>query len=419
MSPTTRIRTAPRRAVAVVLGAVATLVLPLLIGTTAIASATTYREWTLSGVTFDDGGTLSGTLIMADDGTPYSFDVTSAGGTSGIAGTNYSGTPTAYPPLSPQPGEWFMWAPGFGQYLMLHLPDTTSAQESDSLALVSPSWECDNCTPVRYITAGSIVAGGTVDVTPPEIDASVDPTDPDGNNGWYVSSPTVSFTVTDPDSDITNETGCDTQTVDEDTEGTDIVCQATSGGGTNSADIFIRRDATPPTMAPIVTPAHVLLGGPINVAPNADDATSGVEVQRCSASSHVAGAVAASCRAVDLAGNSTHVKVDYTVQYVLAPMTLAGKRKAGHLVQVATQLTDTSGNPIPDKSAAKLGCQVKLKVSGAQTHHSCLTYDPKTDQFSASWKVGKQIGAAELRVAVTYPGSSVKTVQTKAITIKG
>src|ERR1700709_2176778 len=90
MSQSARISRTRPRALVVVLGAVATLALPLVIGTTAVASAATvYRQWTLSGVTFDDGGTLSGTLVIADDGTPQNFDVTTSGGTTGTYGTNH------------------------------------------------------------------------------------------------------------------------------------------------------------------------------------------------------------------------------------------------------------------------------------------------------------------------------------------
>jgi hypothetical protein len=87
-------------------------------------------------------------------------------------------------------------------------------------------------------------------------------------------------------------------------------------------------------------------------------------------------------------------------------------------MQVATRLTDAGGHRLSNESAAKLGCRVSLKVSGAQSHHGCLTYDKGTHLFSTSWKLGTHTGAAELRVAVTYPGSSVKTSQTKSITIR-
>jgi hypothetical protein len=121
---------------------------------------------------------------------------------------------------------------------------------------------------------------------------------------------------------------------------------------------------------------------------------------------------------VDVAGNSTTVKVHYTVEYVLTPLSVSGKHRVGDTMQVATRLTDAGGHRLSNDSAAKLGCRVKLRVSGAQTHHSCLTYDKGTHLFSTSWKLGSHTGAAELRVAVTYPGSSVKSSETKSITIK-
>ena len=422
MSRSARLFSSRRRAATVVLGAAATLVLPLLIGTTAVASATVYRQWTLSGVTFDDGGTLSGTLVIADDGTPQNFDVTTSGGDTGTYGTNhYTGTPS---PLSGDGAAngWYLWAPNQvgNQYLNLKLPDTTSANQGDSLPLETPnkSWECTNCGSIRYINAGSIVAGDTVDLTAPDISFSIDPENPDGNHGWYVGNPTVTFTVTDPDSEITNETGCDPQTLDEDNEDFEVTCEATSGGGTNSSTVFLRRDATPPTLAPSESTDRPLLNGPLGVLPNADDATSGVAVQRCTSSTHVAGfTVVATCRATDLAGNSTVAKVHDTVEYVMTPLALSGKHQVGHELQVATQLTDAAGQPISDHSAAALGCQVKFMMSGAQNRQGCLTYDRSSNQFTASWTL-KHPGSATIKVDVSYANSSVKTTRSKAITIK-
>ena len=48
--------------------------------------------------------------------------------------------------------------------LFFVLPDTTGANTGDSFALpVNQSYECDNCSPYRLITAGSIVAGDTIE----------------------------------------------------------------------------------------------------------------------------------------------------------------------------------------------------------------------------------------------------------------
>jgi hypothetical protein len=197
-----------------------------------------------------------------------------------------------------------------------------------------------------------------------------------------------------------------------------VTCEATSGGGTNTYTVFLQRDATPPTLAPSRSPGRVLLDGPINVAAHADDATSGVGVQRCSASTHVAGAVAAKCTARDVAGNTAKATVHYTVEYVLTPIKVSGA-KAGAELGLAIRITDAHGQRIPDRAADRLGCQVSFRLSGAQARHGCLTYHKAHDQFRAATTLGNKKGAATLRVRVTYPGSSVKTTVKKAITIKG
>jgi CubicO group peptidase (beta-lactamase class C family) len=72
-----------------------------------------------------------------------------------------------------------------------------------------------------------------------------------GNNGWYVSNVSVSWSAVDPDSDIISTSGCDAIVVDADTSpaGQTITCTATSLGGTTSESVTIRRDATAPSAA--------------------------------------------------------------------------------------------------------------------------------------------------------------------------
>ncbi|MCS7295278.1 MAG: PxKF domain-containing protein [Dehalococcoidia bacterium] len=82
------------------------------------------------------------------------------------------------------------------------------------------------------------------DTTPPVITPTVSGTL--GANGWYVSNVTVTWTVTDPESSITSTSGCGTTTITTDTAGVTLTCTATSAGGTNSASVTIKRDATPP-----------------------------------------------------------------------------------------------------------------------------------------------------------------------------
>lgn len=85
-----------------------------------------------------------------------------------------------------------------------------------------------------------------VDNTPPAIVANVSGTL--GDNGWYTSNVDVSWTVTDAESSVTSTTGCDAQSVISDTNGVTFTCEATSAGGTASASVTVKRDATPPVI---------------------------------------------------------------------------------------------------------------------------------------------------------------------------
>ena len=87
----------------------------------------------------------------------------------------------------------------------------------------------------------------TDDLTPPVITPTVGGTA--GSNGWHVSDVAVSWTVADPDSAVTSTDGCSSSSVTTDTAGTTFTCTATSGGGTATRSVAVRRD----TVAPAVT----------------------------------------------------------------------------------------------------------------------------------------------------------------------
>ena len=116
-------------------------------------------------------------------------------------------------------------------------------------------------TGVEAISAGSshslALVVDTTDTTPPTIQgAALDPASPSGQNGWYTSNVSVSWTVTDDESAISGQTGCDTQTVAADTVGLTLTCSATSGDGTSSESVTLKRDATGPNVDPVSrTPA--------------------------------------------------------------------------------------------------------------------------------------------------------------------
>jgi alpha-tubulin suppressor-like RCC1 family protein len=94
----------------------------------------------------------------------------------------------------------------------------------------------------------SIALAGTAgpsDATAPVITSTV--TGTLGNNGWYRSNVTVTWTITDPESSISSVTGCSTTNITTETTGTVLTCSATNSAGlTASASVTIKMDKTPP-----------------------------------------------------------------------------------------------------------------------------------------------------------------------------
>jgi hypothetical protein len=98
--------------------------------------------------------------------------------------------------------------------------------------------------PTTSASAGYSAVGALADLTPPLVVAEVNGTE--GANGWYVSDVEVSWSVTDPESAILSEVGCEPVTVTEDTEGVTFTCTAISSGGTTIGSVTLKRDATAP-----------------------------------------------------------------------------------------------------------------------------------------------------------------------------
>ena len=85
-----------------------------------------------------------------------------------------------------------------------------------------------------------------VDVTPPVITPTV--TGTLGEHGWYISDVTVTWSVEDPESPIT-QMDCPDHLFTTDTMfGDGAGCVASSAGGSQSDQVWIYRDATPPTI---------------------------------------------------------------------------------------------------------------------------------------------------------------------------
>jgi len=161
------------------------------------------------------------------------------------------------------------------------------------------------------------------DATPPVITPQV--TGTLGGDDWYTSDVMVSWTVSDDESAITSTSGCDPVLIDNDTAGMTLTCEAVSEGGTNSASVTVKRDATPPTVnvTGVADGATYILGSVPVASCDTSDALSGVvtsaSLTLSGGNPDGTGTFTATCEgALDNAGNSGSASVTYTVNEMAA-----------------------------------------------------------------------------------------------------
>jgi hypothetical protein len=167
------------------------------------------------------------------------------------------------------------------------------------------------------LTATASVTYNIVDPSPPTIGYTLSPASPDGNNGWYKSSVTLTWTVTEGDSPSTlQKTGCVDQNITADQGATQYSCSATSAGGsTGPVDVTIKRDATVPTINGTPSPATNGFGWnktDVVVSFTCGDNLSGVTAANCGPDQTLSGEGAgqsATGNAEDNAGNTASATV--------------------------------------------------------------------------------------------------------------
>ena len=245
------------------------------------------------------------------------------------------------------------------------------------------------------------------DSTPPVITPTV--TGTLGNNGWYTSDVQVSWSVTDAESAVSGQTGCGPQTVTADTGGVTFTCEATSAGGTNSQSVTVKRDATAPTLNPVVSPNPVQVNGSATATSGAADDLSGLASQSCGAvDTSTAGAKSVTCQATDNAGNSNTAAANYTVQAVQSGFNFAGffapvdnlpmlnLATAGSAIPVKFGLGGYQGLNIfapGHPASSQIACDVNAPGDDIEqtvnAGGSSLSYDATTDRYSYTWKTDK------------------------------
>jgi hypothetical protein len=235
----------------------------------------------------------------------------------------------------------------------------TSPQNAlDCPAPGSPDTDCG----AGFLLADRAVAMA-LDPTPPVIVPTISPASPNGDNGWYRGSVSVSWNVSDPGSPVVDSSGCTPQALGSDSSVT-LRCTATSAGGTTSVPLTIRTDSTAPS-APSITGiakrayARANLPAATAIACTASDPTSGVD--RCAIKGYGRGAGAHTLTAVATndAGLTSTTTLRYTVSEPAAIMRLRLARH-GRLATLAR-----SGIPIELRVAAastRLGIKLVARV---------------------------------------------------------
>lgn len=174
--------------------------------------------------------------------------------------------------------------------------------------------------------ACTTVTVALADTTPPVITPTV--SGALGNNGWYTSNVTISWTVIDDESPITTQDGCDSTTVTTDTTGATFTCTATSEGGTASESVTIRRDATPPTITGSASPASNVHGWRnrlVTVDFTCTDETSGIAACAAPLVLGEGANQSATGTATDNAGNTASTQVtDLNIDLTAPEVTVTG-----------------------------------------------------------------------------------------------
>ncbi len=243
-----------------------------------------------------------------------------------------------------------------------------------------------------------------------------------GQNGWYTSDVSLTWSVTDNESPVDSTSGCEDVNITRDQAATDYTCLADSDGGANSATVSIQRDAAKPvtTVTGVAEGANYELGSVSQAGCSSTDALSGVATEATvvltGGDAQGVGSITATCSgALDRAGNAADpAAVHFTVSNpasetydftgFLQPVDNPGQGpsyvfnsvKAGAAVPVKFSLNGDQGLDIfaagsptsrpASCTSAGLTDPIEETVAAGS---SSLSYDEASDTYTYVWKTNK------------------------------
>ena len=309
--------------------------------------------WTLSGGVW----TQQGNKLVATDATSlveqgFSVSASADGNTAVVGGPGDSSNAGAMWVYTRSGGVWSQQ----GNKLVGRGAVGNPAQGT-SVALSSDGNTIIVGGPADASNAGAAwVYANQVDTTPPVIISTI--TGTLGSNGWYTSAVSLSWAVSDPESGIASQSGCDPVTL---TASASVICTATSGARvSNAVTAQVKIDTTPPVITPSIVgtmgangwyTSAVTLGWSIVDAESSLELESGCLLATLTASSSV------TCAATNGAGLATSVTVSVkidTTPPVVTP-TLTGTVGANGWYTSAVSLSWAVSDP-ESGVASQTGC---------------------------------------------------------------
>lgn len=297
--------------------------------------AADHNGWYNHAFTATWTGTDATSGIASCTTTPYSAPDTGSGSLNGsctdLAGNTGANVPFAFKYDGTGPTAALAVTGGTAGANGWYTSDVT-VTTSGTDAVSSPV-TCTSAQTISTETAGTAVngsctndAGLTTNATP--LTVKLDKTGPTatlvasgtlGSNGWFTSDVSVHASGTDTISGPVTCTGDQFLTIDS--VGTSFSGSCTNNAGltTNATALTVKRDATQPTLTPVVSPSPVILNGTATASPGAADSTSGIASASCATPvTNVVGSQTASCTATDNAGNTNTATATYAVSYAPA-----------------------------------------------------------------------------------------------------
>ena len=123
--------------------------------------------------------------------------------------------------------------------------------DANTLEVTTPAGTAGTYAPIQVIVDGQTAAGSVSyyyqppDSTPPVI---VGTASGPRVGEWFTGDVEISWSITDPESLVTETSGCMTEVWSWDTPGTSFGCMATSAGGSSTQWIVVKHDRSPPVL---------------------------------------------------------------------------------------------------------------------------------------------------------------------------